>query len=155
MLTNPLNDRVQPTQTFGALNRLTVVLGHGYARQTPGQVMARRRIRFVICYIAFKTMISFRKHIKRGAHLLAPWPEDVKGGFWGKWCCCWMGSVWWEKARKRERELNPVRGCSQIMSTNNFDMTQLLCGHPATKWVITDCCRFTFGFLCSNAEEML
>ena len=30
MLTNPLNDRVQPTQTIGALNRLTVVLGHGY-----------------------------------------------------------------------------------------------------------------------------
>ena len=32
MLTNPLNNRVQPTQTIGALNRLTVVLGHGYAQ---------------------------------------------------------------------------------------------------------------------------
>ena len=31
MLTNPFNDWVQPTQTIGALNRLTVALGHGYS----------------------------------------------------------------------------------------------------------------------------
>ena len=45
------------------------------------KLMARRRISFVICYIAFKTRISFKKHMKRGAHLLAPGPEDIKGGF--------------------------------------------------------------------------
>ena len=44
------------------------------------KLMARRRISFVICYIAFKTRISFKKHMKRGAHLLAPGPEDVEGG---------------------------------------------------------------------------
>ena len=37
MLTNPLNDRVQPTQTIGALNRLTVVLGHGYLAGQEGE----------------------------------------------------------------------------------------------------------------------
>ena len=43
--------------------------------------MAHRRICFVICYIAFKTRISFKKHMKRGAHLLAPGPAGVKGRF--------------------------------------------------------------------------
>ena len=43
------------------------------------ELMAGRRISFVICYIAFKTWISFKKHLKRGAHLLAPGPEDVEG----------------------------------------------------------------------------
>ena len=45
------------------------------------KLMARIRISCVICYIAFKTRISFKKHMKRGAYLLAPGPEDVKGGF--------------------------------------------------------------------------
>ena len=40
MLTNPLNDRVQPTQTIGALNRLTVVLGHGYHLRLPQFIIA-------------------------------------------------------------------------------------------------------------------
>ena len=44
-------------------------------------LMAHRRISFVICYIAFRTRISLLKHMKRGAQLLAPGPEDVKGGF--------------------------------------------------------------------------
>ena len=38
------------------------------------KLMAHRRISFVICEIVFKTMISFKKQIKRGAHLLAPGP---------------------------------------------------------------------------------
>ena len=45
------------------------------------KLMARRRLSFGICYITFKTRISSKKHIKRGAHLLAPGPADVKGGF--------------------------------------------------------------------------
>ena len=45
------------------------------------KLMARRRISFVICYIAFKTRISFKKHMKRGAYLLAPGPSGVKGRF--------------------------------------------------------------------------
>ena len=44
------------------------------------KLMATRRISFVICYIAFKPRISFKKHMQRGAHLLVPGPEDVKGG---------------------------------------------------------------------------
>ena len=43
------------------------------------ELVARKRISFVICYIAFKTSISFKKHMKRGAHLLAPGPGDVEG----------------------------------------------------------------------------
>ena len=38
-------------------------------------------ISLVICYIAFKTRISFKKHMKRGAYLLAPGPAGVKGRF--------------------------------------------------------------------------
>ena len=41
------------------------------------KLMAPSRISFVICYIDFKTRISFKKHTKRGSHR----PEDVKGGF--------------------------------------------------------------------------
>ena len=43
--------------------------------------MACRRISFVICYITFKTRISFKKHMKKGAHMLAPEPADIEGGF--------------------------------------------------------------------------
>ena len=45
------------------------------------KLMSHRMISFVFCYIAFKTRISFKKHMKRDAHLLAPGPEDVEGGF--------------------------------------------------------------------------
>ena len=38
-------------------------------------------ISFVICYITFKTRISFKEHIKRDAHLLAPGPAGVEGRF--------------------------------------------------------------------------
>ena len=49
--------------------------------QDLAKLRARRRISFVICYIAFKTRIRFKKHIKRVAHQLAPGHENVKGGF--------------------------------------------------------------------------
>ena len=45
------------------------------------KLYAHRRVSFVICYITFKTRISFKEHIKRGAHLLAPGPAGVKGRF--------------------------------------------------------------------------
>ena len=45
------------------------------------KLIARRRIRFFICYTTFKTRIGFKKHMKRGAHLLTPGHKDVEGGF--------------------------------------------------------------------------
>ena len=45
------------------------------------KLMARRRISFAICYITFKTRISFKEHMKRGAHLLTPGPAGVEGRF--------------------------------------------------------------------------
>ena len=45
------------------------------------KLMTHRMISFVICYIAFKTRIRFKKHMKKVAHRLAPGPEDVEGGF--------------------------------------------------------------------------
>ena len=74
--------------------------------------MARRKIRFVICYIAFKTSISFKKHMKRGAHLLAPGPENVKGGFVREFMLLWMGSVLGGKAHKRE-SVHPCNVCDK------------------------------------------
>ena len=41
------------------------------------KLMARRRISFVICYIALKFRNSFNEHMKRGSHLLAPGHEYV------------------------------------------------------------------------------
>ena len=38
-------------------------------------------ISFVIFYITFKTRISFKEHMKGGAHLLAPGPAGVEGRF--------------------------------------------------------------------------
>ena len=38
-------------------------------------------ISFGICYITFKTRISFKEHMKGGTHLLAPGPAGVKGRF--------------------------------------------------------------------------
>ena len=43
------------------------------------KLMASRRISFVICYIAFKTRISFKKHMNKGAHMLSHIHENVKG----------------------------------------------------------------------------
>ena len=43
--------------------------------------MACRRTSFAICYITFKTRISFKEHMKKGAHLLAPGPASVEGAF--------------------------------------------------------------------------
>ena len=45
------------------------------------KLYAHQRISFVICYITFKMRISFKEHIKRGAHLLAPGPAGVEGRF--------------------------------------------------------------------------
>ena len=45
------------------------------------KLMERRRTSFSICYITFKTRISFKEHIKRGTHLLAPGPAGVEGRF--------------------------------------------------------------------------
>ena len=45
------------------------------------KLQAHQRIRFVICYNTFKTRISFKEHMKRGAHLLAPGPSGIKGRF--------------------------------------------------------------------------
>ena len=46
--------------------------------------LARWRISFAICYITFKTRFSFKEPMQSGAHLLAPGPAGVKGGFEGE-----------------------------------------------------------------------
>ena len=45
------------------------------------KLMARRRISLAICYITFKTRISFTEHMMRGAYLLEPGLAGVKDGF--------------------------------------------------------------------------
>ena len=45
------------------------------------KLKAHQRINFVICYITFKARISFKEHMKRGAHLLAPGPTGVESWF--------------------------------------------------------------------------
>ena len=72
------------------------------------KLMARKRISFVICYIGFKTRISCKKHMKRGAHLLAPQPEDVKGGCEGTHVV--------DQAQNRERWCTPVIYVTKLSS---------------------------------------
>ena len=45
------------------------------------KLMACRRTSFAICYITFKTRISFKEHMKKGAQRLAPGPAGVEGMF--------------------------------------------------------------------------
>ena len=64
------------------------LLVHGASRPTKimqdrylAKLMVHRRTSFAICYITLKTRISFREHMKKCAHLLAPEPLSVEGGF--------------------------------------------------------------------------
>ena len=45
------------------------------------KLQAHQRISFVISYIIFKTKISFKEHMNRGAHLLANEPTGIEGRF--------------------------------------------------------------------------
>ncbi len=56
------------------------------------KLMACRRISLVICYIAFKTRISFKKQMKRCVHLLEPRPEHIKGGVESEFMV-WMDGI--------------------------------------------------------------
>ena len=58
-------------------SRPTKILQYRYL----AKLMEHRWIRLAICYISFKTRISFKEHMKRGAHLLAPRPAGVEGRF--------------------------------------------------------------------------
>ena len=65
-----------------------ILVDHGASRpptilqnRYPAKLMAPRRISFVMCYITFNTRISFKKHMKMDAHLLAPGHRNVEGGF--------------------------------------------------------------------------
>ena len=65
-----------------------ILVVHGASRPSKilqyrylAKLMAHRRICFAICYITFKTRISFKEHMKRGAHMLAPVPEYGEGEF--------------------------------------------------------------------------
>ena len=89
------------------------------------KLMARRRISFAICYITFKTRISFEEHMKRGAHLLAPGAGRVCEGIHvvAEWDQC-GGTKY-----KRERRFTPVISETRLLS---------LCQHlPSTKFVST------------------
>ena len=68
-------------KNFSRKSRLSLhmLVVHGASRPSKilqdrylAKLMARRWISFVICYIAFKSRISFEEHMKMGAHLLAP-----------------------------------------------------------------------------------
>ena len=65
-----------------------------------------------LCYITFKNIISFKEHLEIGAHLLAPRPAGVKGGFMREFMFCWMGSVWGEKAQNIQR-VHPCNVCDK------------------------------------------
>ena len=60
--------------------------------------MGHRRTSLDMCYITFKIRISFREHMKKGAHLMAS--GHLASGLWGNSCCCWIGSVWRHKTER-------------------------------------------------------
>ena len=67
------------------------------------KLLAHQRINFVICYIIFKTRISFKEHLNWGDHQLAPGPAGVKDRFVRKIMLVLDGiSVGGQSTRKRE-----------------------------------------------------
>ena len=102
------------------------------------KLMAHIRISFVICDITFQTRISFKKHMKRGAHLFAPGPEDVEGGLGGKFCCCWIRSVWGDKAHKRERA-HPCNFCDKAFKSLQTPNQDTIWQHSLNVFVCKGC----------------
>ena len=80
------------------------------------KLMARRSISFAICYIIFKTRISFIENMKRGAHLLAPGPEDIKGGFVREFMLLLDGISVGDKAHKKVR-VHPCIVCAKAFKS--------------------------------------
>ena len=69
------------------------------------KLLAHRMISFAICYINFKTRISFKEHTKKDAHLLAPGPAGVEGKFGREFMLLLDGiSVGGQSTIERERE---------------------------------------------------
>ena len=60
-----------------------------------------------LCYITFKTRISFKEHMEMGAHLLAPGPAGVEGGFVREFIFCLDGICMGGPSTK-EREGSPL-----------------------------------------------
>ena len=81
------------------------------------KLMASKRITYVVCYIAFKTSISFKKHMKRGVHLLSPGHENVEGRF-VKGIHVFAG--WYQiggTKHTREREGSPCDVCDKAFKS--------------------------------------
>ena len=70
-------------------------------------VHGAKKIRIVICCIAFKTRISFKKHMNRGAHLMAPGPKFVEGGFVREFMLL-LDGISVVRQSTQEREFTPV-----------------------------------------------
>ena len=71
------------------------------------KLLPHQMISFVICYITFKTRISFKEHLKRAAYLLAPGPAGVEGRFVRKIMLVMDGISVGGQIR-REREGSPL-----------------------------------------------
>ena len=97
------------------------------------QWMARGSI--AICYIIFKKTISFKKHMKRGVHLLAPGPVSVKGGFVRELMLLLDGiSVGGQSQREKERFFS----CKEFMSLPTPNQHKLW-QHSGHVFVCKDC----------------
>ena len=76
---------------------------------------AHRRISFAIFY-TFKTRISFKEHMKRGAHLQAPGPACVGGRFVREFMLLLDGICVGGTTPKRERGFTPVMSVTRLSS---------------------------------------
>ena len=109
------------------------------------------KLRYVCVCICFAPQICFQQHNLTVIILITYSVWHLKRAVVG--ANCW--GVMWSACK-----LPPIGGsCTQnsfkslvykIMSTKNFSMTQLLCGHPAAKWAVHDFSPDAFVFLCSN-----
>ena len=87
-----------------------ILVVHGASRPSKipqdsylAKLMVHRRTSFAICYITFNTRISFKKHMKKGAHLLASGPASVEGGFVREFILLLDGMSVGEKAQEGQR----------------------------------------------------
>ena len=103
------------------------------------KLMACRRISFFICYITFKTRISFKENMKRGAHLLQVGPAGVKGRFLREIMLLLDGiSVGGQTTREGER-VHPCNVCDKAFKSLQMPSQHKIWRHSANVFACKGC----------------
>ena len=112
------------------------------------KLYTHQRISFVICYITFKTRISFKEHMKRGAHLLAPGPAGVEGRFVKEIMLLLDGISVWGTKHKREKRFHHCNVCDKAFKSLQMPSQHKVWQHSGHVFACKGCCK---NFNCNNS----